>query len=409
MRERKAWYGDMLAGWGMFWQSVSMSFSNIAHNRMRSFLTMLGIMIGVTAVIALVTTVSGVSASLSDSFSSMGAGSLTVSVTGSDLKSGLTTADMEQIGALEHVDGVIPSVSLSARVSKGAAYETGVSLSGVNEYYFVYHEDVVTRGRQFNYMDIRDMNYVCLINAEMVETFFYGVNPVGEKLIIDGLEFLVVGLFDDSDSTSISSMLGESPGILLPYTTALKLNSENVVNSIVVYIDGTEHSEAVQASLESTLDAMFSYEEDTYAITDMESLQETMDSMLSMMSALLGSIASIALVVGGIGIMNMMLTSVTERTMEIGLKKALGAQPGQIQMQFLIESFLLSMTGGLAGVVLGNILSMILCSVMGTTFVISYGAIGLGFGFSAAVGILFGWAPARKASRLNPIDALRRI
>ena len=406
---RRHWYDRVLAPLSMFWESVVMSFSNILHNRLRSFLTMLGIMIGVTAVIALMTTISGVSASLSDSFSGMGAGSVMVSITGSDLKSGLTDADMAQIAALDHVSGVTPSVSLKSRVSKGRTYETNVSLSGANDYYFVRNEDVVTRGRAFNYLDIRDMNYVCLINSDMVETFFYGVDPVGETLYVDGLQFLVVGLFDDSDTTSVASMMSGSPDILVPYTTALKLNHESVVNSITVYMDDARYSDAVEASLEGVLDAMFSYEEDTYSITDMDSLQETMDSMLGMMSALLAGIASIALVVGGIGIMNMMLTSVTERTVEIGLKKALGAQPGQIQVQFLIESFLLSMTGGLVGVVLGNLLSMALCAAMGTTFVVSYGAIALGFGFSAAVGILFGWAPARKASRLNPIDALRRI
>ena len=406
---RRRWYDRVLAPLSMFWESVVMSFTNILHNRLRSFLTMLGIMIGVTAVIALMTTISGVSASLSNSFSGMGAGSVMVSITGSDLKSGLTDADMAEIAALDHVSGVTPSVSLKSRVSKGRTYETNVSLSGANDDYFVRNEDVVTRGRAFNYLDIRDMNYVCLINSEMVETFFYGVDPVGETLYVDGLQFLVVGLFDDSSSTSVVSMMSGSPDILVPYTTALKLNHESVVNSVTVYMDDARYSDAVESSLEGTLDAMFSYEEDTYTITDMDSLQETMDSMLGMMSALLAGIASIALVVGGIGIMNMMLTSVTERTVEIGLKKALGAQPGQIQVQFLIESFLLSMTGGLVGVVLGNLLSMALCAAMGTTFVVSYGAIALGFGFSAAVGILFGWAPARKASRLNPIDALRRI
>ena len=406
---RRRWYDRVLAPLSMFWESVVMSFTNILHNRLRSFLTMLGIMIGVTAVIALMTTVSGVSASLSDSFSGMGAGSVMVSVTGSDLKSGLTDADMAEIAAMDHVSGVTPSVALKSRVSKGRTYETNVSLSGANDYYFVRNEGVVTRGRAFNYLDIRDMNYVCLISPDMVETFFYGVDPVGETLYVDGLQFLVVGLFDDSSSTSVVSMMSGSPDILVPYTTALKLNHESVVNSITVYMDDARYSDAVEASLEGVLDAMFSYEEDTYSITDMDSLQETMDSMLGMMSALLAGIASIALVVGGIGIMNMMLTSVTERTVEIGLKKALGAQPGQIQMQFLIESFLLSMTGGLVGVVLGNLLSMALCAAMSTAFVVSYGAIALGFGFSAAVGILFGWAPARKASRLNPIDALRSV
>ena len=186
------------------------------------------------------------------------------------------------------------------------------------------------------------------------------------------------------------------------------MNSASLVTQLTVYIDDADYSSQVQTTLGNFLDALFSYEDDTYEITTMDGIQSTMDSMLSMMSALLAGIASIALVVGGIGIMNMMLTSVTERTVEIGLKKAIGAEPGQIQIQFLIESFLLSMAGGLAGVVLGIALSAILCSVMGTNFTLSYGAIALGVGFSAAVGIIFGWSPARKASKLSPIDALRR-
>ena len=159
--------------------------------------------------------------------------------------------------------------------------------------------------------------------------------------------------------------------------------------------------------MEPLLDSLFSYEDDTYTITTMDAIEDTMSSMLSMMSMLLGGIASIALLVGGIGIMNMMLTSVTERTAEIGMNKALGARPAQIQFQFLVESFLLSLMGGAIGAVLGVALSMALCNAIGSAFVISWGAIALGVGFSALVGIVFGWAPARKASRLNPIDALR--
>ena len=157
------------------------------------------------------------------------------------------------------------------------------------------------------------------------------------------------------------------------------------------------------------MDAMFSYEEDTFTVTTMSSIEDTMNTMLSMVSTLLAGIASIALIVGGIGIMNMMLTTVTERTMEIGLKKALGALPWQIQIQFLIESFLLSMIGGILGVFFGLTLSYTLCKVIGMTFFISTDAIVLGVTFSAAVGIIFGWAPARKASKLNPIDALRAM
>ena len=205
----------------------------------------------------------------------------------------------------------------------------------------------------------------------------------------------------------IASIFSGGNDILVPYTTALKMNNENVVTSFTIYLTDGVDSEAAADVIEAEMDVMFSYEDDCFTVTTLSSVEDTMEEMLSMMTALLAGIASIALLVGGIGIMNMMLTSVTERTTEIGLKKALGALPWQIQAQFLIESFLLSVIGGLAGVVAGLLLSFGLCQMMGTEFVLNPGAIALGVGFSAAVGIIFGWAPARKASRLNPIDALR--
>ena len=391
----------------MLKECVAMSLSNIRGNRMRSFLTVLGIMIGVTAVIALITTVSGVSDSLSSSFSSMGAGTLTVSVTGSDLKSGMTDTDLDELAGLDIVDGITPTVSLSARVSRGGSYETGISVSGNSAYYFQTNEGVVERGRAINVVDTANTSFVCLISQEMVDTFFYGVNPIGEELYIDGVPFLVVGLFSDEESESIASIFSGGNDILVPYTTALKMNNENVVTSFTIYLTDGVDSEAAADVIEAEMDVMFSYEDDCFTVTTLSSVEDTMEEMLSMMTALLAGIASIALLVGGIGIMNMMLTSVTERTTEIGLKKALGALPWQIQAQFLIESFLLSVIGGLAGVVAGLLLSFGLCQMMGTEFVLNPGAIALGVGFSAAVGIIFGWAPARKASRLNPIDALR--
>jgi putative ABC transport system permease protein len=392
----------------MFTESVSMSIANITQNRLRSFLTILGIMIGVTAVIALITTVSGVSTSISDSFTSMGAGTMTVSVTGNDMQAGLTSANMDEIVALDHVTGVTPSVSATVSVARGSDYESDISVSGKNDYYFT-TTDAVERGRAFNPIDMENMARVCLIDSDMVDEFFYGVDPIGQNLYLNNLSFTVVGVLSDSDDASITEMVSGTSDIYVPYTTVLKMNSATLVTSVTVYIDDSSASDSTQTVLGNYFDTLFSYEDDTYEITTMDSIQETMDSMLSMMSALLGGIASISLIVGGIGIMNMMLTSVTERTTEIGLKKAIGAEPAQIQIQFLIEAFLLSMIGGVIGVVLGIALSAILCQVMGTTFTISYGAIALGVGFSAAVGILFGWSPARKASKLNPIDALRRL
>ena len=402
-------FRSLMGGLFMMVESVRMSVSNIRQNRMRSFLTILGIMIGVTAVIALVTTISGVSSSISDSFSSMGASTMTLSATGTDLQGGLTAENMEEISELDHVEGVSPSVSLSVTAARDDAYESGVSVSGRNDDYFVQEPDTLSRGRAINSIDLDQSLRVCLISEELVETFFYGDDPIGQELYLDGMRFTVVGVLAADADSSVSSMFSGSNAVIVPYTTALKMNGETLVSSLTLYIDEANAAEIVESELETCLDAIFDYEDDTYSITTMESIADTMESMLSMMSALLGGIASIALLVGGIGIMNMMLTSVTERTVEIGLKKAIGARPGQIQAQFLIESFLLSMVGGLAGVVLGIALSAILCQVLGTGFSLSYGAIALGVGFSAAVGVLFGWSPARKASRLNPIDALRRM
>ena len=397
------------AGVTMFIESVRMSVSNICHNRMRSFLTILGIMIGVTAVIALITTISAVSATISDSFTSMGAGTMTLSAPGSDLKAGLSADDLETLTALAHVEGVSPTVTLNVTAAQSNAYESSVSVGGRNAYYFTANDGLIARGRAITSLDVNQSSRVCLISSDLVETFFYGADPIGETLYLSGRSFTVIGILTDDGDSSISGMMSGSSDVLIPYTTALKMNGESLVINLTIYIDSTENSSLVETELEPVLDALFSYEDDTYTITTMDAIEDTMSSMLSMMSMLLGGIASIALLVGGIGIMNMMLTSVTERTVEIGLKKAIGAEPGQIQLQFLIESFLLSMAGGMIGVLLGIALSAILCSVMGTAFSLSYSAIALGVGFSAAVGIIFGWSPARKASKLSPIDALRRM
>ena len=386
-----------------------MSFRNIAANRMRSFLTVLGILIGVTAVIALITTVSGFSGSLSSSFKSMGAGTLSVSVSGSELKEGLSTADLETLTALDVIQGITPTVSVKCRVSRGGEYESSVSVAGKNHYYFRSSEGLVSRGRSILPVDESNMSYVCLVNESMVETFFFGVDPLEQSLYIDGIPFQVIGLLSDDAAESIATMISGKADIIVPYTTAMRLSNVNVVTSFTVYLQDGAETEDATSIIEGEMDRMFSFEEDCFTITSMSGVEETMESMLSMVSALLAGIASIALVVGGIGIMNMMLTTVTERTMEIGLKKALGALPWQIQLQFLMESFMLSMIGGILGIAFGMILSYVLCTMMESQFIPSVGAVLLGSGFSAAVGIIFGWAPARKASRLNPIDALRSM
>ena len=393
----------------MVGECVRMSLDNIRGNKVRSFLTLLGIMIGITAVIALISTVSGVSGSIASSFADMGVGTLTLNVTGNDLKSGLTADDLKTLSDLKSVDGLVPNVSMTTRVSCRGSVKTDVSVAGRNAYYALLNEDMITQGRALNFIDDDNYSFVCVISQTMVDTFFFGVNPIGETLYVAGLPFTVAGRYEEDSGGGIAAIFSGKPDVIIPYTTALKIGGTGETNNLTVHMAAGVNSEDAKKELEECLDPLFGFEEDCYTITSMESIEETMQTMMGMMSTLLAGIASIALVVGGIGIMNMMLTTVTERTVEIGLKKALGAMPWQIQLQFLIESFMLSLLGGLAGVLTGLLLSYALCQVIGTQFVISGGAIALGVGFSAAVGILFGWAPARKASRLNPIDALRSI
>ena len=391
----------------MFRESISMALDNIRNNKVRSFLTLLGIMIGVMAVITLITTVSGVTGSITSSFSSMGVGTLTVQVSGSDSKSGVTPEDLQVITNLDSVDGVSPTVNLNGRVSYGKNVQTGKTTSGKNAYYFTANPDMIVQGRALNFTDDDNSTYVCVISQDLVDEFFLGKNPIGETLYVAGLPFTVVGRYKEDSGGGVASIFMGSADVIIPYTTAMKVNNSDEVTSFTVYLKEGVESDAAQSEIEDAMDKLFDYEEDCFTVSSMESIEDTMNSMATMLSSLLAGIASIALLVGGIGIMNMMLTTVTEQTTEIGLKKALGAVPGQIQSQFLMESFLLSMIGGLTGAVFGLALSFGLCKLLGTSFVFNGGAILLGVGFSAAVGIIFGWAPARKASKLNPIDALR--
>jgi len=220
----------------------------------------------------------------------------------------------------------------------------------------------------------------------------------------------VVGVLNEGamQDAMTQAMGGSRDGkLIIPYTTAMKVSGLNTISSVEVYIDDTDLTNQVILDAESVLGRAFNYKDDSFRIINLESLLDTMNTMMGMLTTMLAGIASIALLVGGIGIMNMMLVSVTERTTEIGLRKALGARPGSIQQQFLLESIVLSLIGGVLGILMGLGISAVLAVVMDTAFIVFPSAIALGVGFSAGVGIIFGWMPARKASRLNPIDALR--
>ena len=398
---------------GLVKQSFKMSVQNIKNNKMRSFLTMLGIIIGVAAVIALVTTVSGVSDYMMNEFSSMGAGALTVNANGTALKQGLSESNLAEIEKIDNVSGISPSVTVSTKVVKNGYVSDEVNVSGKNQVYFTRNSELVVHGRPLLLSDMSGDVKVCVIDKTCAERFFPGIDPLGQTLKIGGIQYTVVGLCgeDDSITSSMAMLYGMSNNdgnIYIPYKNALTLNGRNSVTSLEVYVADTSKADEVVNRLEALLDNIFNHEDSAYSVFNMDSLLTMMNTMNDMMSSLLAGIASIALVVGGIGIMNMMLVSVTERTKEIGLRKALGAEPRIIQLQFLLESIILSVFGGILGIILGETISYILVvNLMSIAFTVDLEAVALGFFFSLAVGIIFGWAPARRASRLNPIDALR--
>lgn len=394
----------------VFTESVKMSFKNILSNKMRSFLTTLGIIIGVTAVIALITIVQSVTDYVMGQFSAMGAGKLTVSAYGTALKSGLSETDLAQIEQLSHISGISPTASTTGSAARNGEVLETVSISGKNEVYFQ-NNDIVSYGRGLAAPDMAGDVYVCVIDDDVAKSLFLGEDPIGKTLKLNGFTYTVVGIQgSDNDlmNAMVASMNGDVDGtVIIPYRNALKMTGAANVTSLEVYIEDTDYTDQIIDELDHILYTAFNNNDEGYSIFNMDDLLDMMNTVSGMMSTMLAAIASIALLVGGIGIMNMMLVSVTERTKEIGLRKALGAEPGRIQLQFLIESIVLSTVGGIIGIILGIIISFIAAILLETTFSISWSAIALGFGFAAAVGILFGWAPAKKASELNPIDALR--
>ena len=399
----------------MLKESLRMSWQNIRSNKTRTFLTMLGIIIGVTAIIALITTVEGATGEITSQFSALGAGKVSVSVTGTSIKHGLNSEDIAKIAAIDNIAGVDPSVTLSRHIAHEGTLLEDTSIEGRSAAYFSGESTAVSSGRALTSMDMDAYSRVCLVDGDIRAALFPNENPIGQEIVISGLTFTVVGVLDDGSDNDVmramSAMNSADPSgtVIIPYPAALRMSGSGSVNSLTLYLADTGKADQTIDQVEDLLNATFNYRENAFRILNLDSLLDTMDTITGMMTTMLAGIASIALLVGGIGIMNMMLVSVSERTTEIGLRKALGARPGLIQAQFLMESVMLSLMGGIAGILLGNVLSYVIAEAIGFRFALSTGAIALAFTFSASVGILFGWAPARKASRLNPIEALRSM
>ncbi len=390
----------------MFKESIKMAWSNIVNNKMRSFLTVLGIVIGVASIIALITIVQGATGTITSEISSLGADKITITAKGTPLKRGLTESDLQKLSQIEYVESVSPTVSAKTSIASGGKAETDINIQGKNEVYFNADEELIASGRGINILDVKSKTRVAVIGSDIVKDLYYAQDPLGQEILINGSTYTVVGTLTPSSGFATGSL---NNTIVIPYTTAMSSIGTRSITSLDIYMADASQSANITNDINGALNEAFNYKEDAFSIFNMQDMLDTIDQIINMLSLMLAGIASISLVVGGVGIMNMMLVSVTERTTEIGLRKALGAEPSRIQLQFIIESIFLSLFGGIIGLILGVLIALIASLAMDFTLSVTIGTIALAVGFSAAVGIIFGYFPAKKASRLNPIDALRHI
>ncbi len=366
-------------------QSIGMALDNIKSNKMRSFLTMLGIVIGVASVIGLVTIVQSATNNITSQFSELGAGTLTVSAPGTPLNRGLSETDLDLIRNTEGVDNIAQNASMNAYAVYEDEIYKHVSVEGRDAVYFIHNDTKLTTGRLFNPAETKGYTYVAIADKKFVQTVLKGNGTLGTTFLLNGITYKLIGVKGDSNNLSggFADTSRLDGTLTIPYQNVLKSTKTANVTSLDVYYKDDYDSKRVEANLRVTLDNIFDDADNAYSIFNMDSLMSVMDTIMGMMSTLLGGIASISLLVGGIGIMNMMLVSVSERTKEIGLRKALGAEPSRIQMQFLIESITLSLIGGIIGIILGNIIAAVGAHFMKTDFTISYSAIALGAGYTA--------------------------
>ena len=390
-------------------KSFHLALKSIWSNKMRSFLTMLGIIIGVAAVIILVGLVNGQMSYMKDSFSSMGTNQLNVNLVNLSTRS-VSDDEMYEFYEenREYFDQMSPSVSVSGTVKYGNESLTGTTISGVSEEYLELKKQDLTAGRFLQYSDLISRQKVCVIGYYLASELCGGAqNAIGETIHINGEGYTVVGCVERQTSESDEVEEGGSDDfIYLPYTAAVKLSRNGTINNYVFTVKDTGDTEIVKTLLSDFLYPIFK-NEDLYRITAMSELLDSLDSMIAMMSMMLGGIAGISLLVAGVGVMNIMLVSVTERTREIGIRKSLGAKKGTILQQFVIEAAVTSSIGGLVGIAAGCVLTGVIGNFMGMTAVPTLGSIFLSFGVSVGIGLLFGYMPARRAAGLNPIDALR--
>lgn len=362
---------------------------------------MLGIIIGVSSVIVLVAMAQGSTTNVTNQINSLGTNLLTVNTFGTNLA--LTQDKIDEISKLNGVKSVAPVVSGRVEVKKDRT-SSQVSLTATNPNYSSVRNVNVSQGRFINDLDLEYRQKIAVIGATTAQTFFGTDNPIDQYIQINGTSFKVVGVL-----ASKGSSLGTSGDdvVIVPLSTGERLLKTTNVNQLYLQGKSQDQLDFIMAEVQAKLALMFPNQTDSYSVSNQQDLMNTMSSVSNTMTMMLGGIAGISLLVGGIGIMNIMLVSVSERTKEIGIRKAIGAKRRDVLLQFLIEAAVLSSMGGIIGILIGLGLGNILSSTLSMTFTFSSSVILMSFFFSVVVGVVFGVFPANKASKLNPIQALR--
>ena len=394
-----------------------LALKEIRRNILRSFLTILGIVIGVASVIAMVMIGDGTTANVKESISKLGTNMLTLRV-GQERRG----PPKEDNSAKPFTEGDISAIKNEVQNIKAVASENNTrinivygnksnsaSVIGTNNDYFIIKDWEVTEGRTFEDSELNSGKPSCIIGTTMVKQLFGEENPIGTNIRLKNLSCNVIGVLKSKGASAFGSDQDEI--IIIPLKMfQQKIKGDKDISSILISITSGKYIENAKTEIISLMQERRSLrveEPDNFHIRDMEEMLLAMTSTTKMLTYLLGSIAGISLLVGGIGIMNIMLVSVTERTREIGTRLAIGAMENEVLLQFLVEAIVLSTLGGIIGIILGLSIGFVAVDVMELAFILNNQIIMISFFFSTLIGVVFGYFPARKAARLNPIDALR--
>ena len=391
----------------MIYQSFKMAVKAIAGNKMRSFLTILGVVIGVVAIVVLVSIGQGANSSVVESIEGMGTNLITANINARRMNP-IDLDSLNELAQNEAISYVAPIASVSGTVKAGTTtYDDGV-VQGTTPGYESIRNWTLAEGRFLQQPDIDNRSFVAVIGSEAATEMYGTTHAVGETFSLNGYTLTVVGVLEAVGSSASGSNDNQN---LIPFTLAQRLSNQTSISSFYVSAASSAQVEQAQAAVESYLEKAFeNYNTRSfgtqYSVFNQTEMLSTLSETTNTLTLMLGGIAAISLLVGGIGIMNIMLVSVSERTREIGIRKAIGAARGNILMQFLIESLVVSLMGGLLGLAISVVAVKALAPVLQMTLTIPVNVAWMAIGFSVFIGVVFGMYPANKASKLRPIQAL---